>query len=173
MLLSLSPVKINGLIITASDTVLQPAFPWASPACVPNGVTLWAITQIVLSPTNAPLSLCSPTDLHFSVRFSPSISGSPWGMPLLPLDKSAPRIPSLFWACRVPLGASDVTLFLLGLMVFLCYHHVFFRALALIPGTLLVPELCGGLWQDSIDWTPLCYSVLCVHVRRGQGARNL
>lgn len=126
VLVSLSPVKINGLIITASDTVSQPVFPWASPACVSNGVTLRVITQTLLSPTNAPLPLCSPTDLHFSARFSPHISGSPWGMPHLPLGKSAPQILSLFWARGVPLGASDVILFLLGLMVFLFYHHVFF-----------------------------------------------
>ena len=107
-------VKINGLIITASDIVLSPAFPWASPACVSNGVTLRVITQILLSPTNAPSPLCSLTDLCFSIGFSPRILVSPWGTPHLPLDKSALWILSMFWAHSVPLGTSDVILFLLG-----------------------------------------------------------
>lgn len=40
VLLSLSPVKINGLIITAPDTFSSLVLPWALPGGVSNGVTL-------------------------------------------------------------------------------------------------------------------------------------
>lgn len=40
VLLSLSPGKINGLIITAPDTFSSLALPWALPGGVSNGVTL-------------------------------------------------------------------------------------------------------------------------------------
>lgn len=163
VLLFLSSVKINGQIITASDTVSQPVFPRPSPAYVSNGVTLWVITQILLSPTNTLWLLCSPSDLCFSASFSQHISGAPWGMPHLPLNKAAP------WSTVLTLGMQwppehiwCPTIFSVPYGLLLIPWHL---SLGTAPNhwALLVPScvvVCGKIMENQ--YLSLCYSMLCV-----------